>query len=80
MKKLILLFVTVFTLNGASAEPTATMPQDTAKVEQTDRKCNKAKRRATKKTGKKRTKFGKVLFDVLDVLEEFIPLFKLFSK
>jgi hypothetical protein len=80
MKKLILFLATVFTLNVAQAEPTYSIQQDTVKVEQSDRKCNKAKRRATKKTGKKRTKLGKVLFDVLDVLEEFIPFIKIVLK
>jgi hypothetical protein len=80
MKKTFLLLATVFTLNVAQAEPTYTIQQDTVKVEQSDRKCNKAKRRATKRTGKRRTAIGKVLFDVVDVLKVFIPFLKLISK
>ena len=77
MKKLFLLLITFFALNTANAEPTATMQQDTVKVEQSDRKCNKAKRRNTTKKGKKKGKFLKTVFDILDVLEEFIPFVKL---
>lgn len=80
MKKLFLLLTMLFALNVSQAEPTATMPKDTVKIEQSDRKCNKAKRRATKKTGVKRTKLGKVLFDILDVLKDVLPLVHLISK
>lgn len=80
MKRTFLLLITFFALNSANAEPTATMQQDTVKVEQTDRKCNKAKRRATKRTGKKRTKAGSIIWDILEVLKEVLPLVGLISK
>jgi hypothetical protein len=36
-------------------------------------KCDKAVKRATKKTGEPRTQFGKVLFDIFDIFKKIIP-------
>jgi hypothetical protein len=52
---------------------------DTALVYQLDTtikkpcKCDKVKRRTTKKTGEPRTQIGKVLFDIFDVFKKIIP-------
>jgi hypothetical protein len=87
MKHLKTLILCLFMIGGANVESMATPSQPYALVmDSTATKtpvncpCDKQAKRKKKRNGKSRTPAGRVVYDILSVLKELIPLFGLIAK
>lgn len=67
-------------LLAANATQAQTVKADTVVKAKTECPCDRKQKRNKKKTGEKRTKAGKVLFDILTVTRELIPFLSLLIK
>jgi hypothetical protein len=75
MKKILLLLSAFFLMNTAKAELNTPVSKcDTVYVLSKPCPCDKSFKKHHKKTGQKRTKVGSILWDILNVAKELIPL------
>jgi hypothetical protein len=80
MKKLILLLACGFVLNTTAANGQNIVKQDSTKVITQNYPCDKKYKKRVKRNGKHRTKAGKAVWVILDILKEAIPFLRLITK
>jgi hypothetical protein len=76
MKKLLMFLMLFVSITSYSQTEITTLGDTTVTVKP---KCPCQKNKKVKKSGKKRSEFGKVLWVIVDIFEEVLPLFKYFK-